>query len=119
MTRADEDLLSAAYHGRLDAVQRALAAGADIEAADPDTGLTALHLAVGRSHLDIVQFLIEGAGAAIKPDGFGRWPTVIAGECQSSQQVCDYIVEREAEVVGSASHDVGRARDIDYDEPDS
>lgn len=119
MTRADEDLLNAAYHGRLDAVQRALAAGADVEAADPETGLTALHLAVGRSHLEVVQFLIEEAGATIKPDGFGRWPTVIAGECQASQEVCDYIVEREAEAVDSASPHVGRDRDIDYDDGDS
>lgn len=91
-------LLRAAYRGRLDHVQSAIDDGADVNVVPDDTGLSALHLAVGQSHLDIVKYLIEKAGAAIQPDGFGRWPTIIAAECKASVEVCDYIVECEAEL---------------------
>jgi hypothetical protein len=114
-TQENLELLRATHRGSLDRVKRAVEGGADIEYVEPGTGLTALHMAVGRSHLDIAKYLIEEAGAAIKPDGFGRWPTVIAAQCRSSEAVCDYIVEREAEAVNSGSQETSTAREIDFD----
>ena len=89
-------LLYGAYTGSLRHVRQALVEGADVDYAEAGTELTALHLAVGRSWLDVAQYLIEEGGAAIKPDGHGRWPTVIAAQCGSSIEMCDYIAEREA-----------------------
>lgn len=90
------DLLYGAYNGSLKIVKRAVSEGADLESMQAGTCLTALHLAVGRNHLDVVKYLIEDAGAPIKPDGFGRWPTVIAAQCRASDDLSDYIVECEA-----------------------
>ena len=93
---ANKELLAAAHDGQLDRVKAAHASGADINHLSESIGLSALHLAIGRSHLDIVKYLVETAGAEFKPDRFGRWPTVIAAQCRSSAEICDYVVEREA-----------------------
>lgn len=93
---ANDELLRGAYGGNLERVKAALEAGAEVDFIPPETGLSALHLAVGRSHLAVVKYLIESAKAAIMPDGFGRWPTVIAAQCEASEEVCDYIVEHES-----------------------
>ncbi|MCP4935649.1 MAG: ankyrin repeat domain-containing protein [bacterium] len=93
-------MLRAAYRGQLKNVRAALKDGADVDIMPDDIGLSALHMAIGRNHLDIVQHLIEKAGATIQPDSFGRWPTIIAAQCKASDKICDYMVEREAELEG-------------------
>lgn len=93
---ADFDLLRAAHAGLLDEVKQALDEGANVGAADPVTGLTALHIAVGTNNLALVRYLIEEWQAPFGPDRFGRWPTVVAAECYASEELCDYIVEQEA-----------------------
>lgn len=93
---ANSRLLYGAYIGNLEVVRDALQQGADIECAEAGTDLTALHLAVGRSFVDVARYLIEEAGAKIRPDGFGRWPSVIAAQCRATEEMCDYIVAREA-----------------------
>ena len=46
--------------------------------------------------VDRAAAILEDAGARIGPDRSGRWPTVIAAECRTSDELCDYIVEAEA-----------------------
>jgi len=93
----NERLWYGAYNGDLALVRAALEDGADVESAEAGTGLTALHLAVGRSHLELAQFLIEEAGAQVKPDGFGRWPSLIAVQCRAASAVCVYMAKAELE----------------------
>lgn len=93
-------LLTAAYNGRTEAVIAALDSGADVAAKHSDTGLTALHMAVGTNNLPLVKMLVEDWKAPFGPDGFGRWPTVVAIRCRVSEQLSDYIVEKEAQALG-------------------
>jgi hypothetical protein len=87
--------LRAAERGEETTVKRLFESGAEIDTADLETGLTALHLAVGRNALDVVKFLV-GQGASFVPDRLGRMPTTIAAECEVSEELCDFIVEAEA-----------------------
>lgn len=89
--------LRAAYDGDLDAVKAAITGGINVNAADPANGLTALHLAVGRDQLPLVRYLVEEAHAAFLPDRRGRFPTTVAAQCEVSDDMNDYIVEREAQ----------------------
>jgi len=89
-------LLRAAYEGNLARAREAVEDGADVEYMEPQTKLAALHLAVGRDHLDLVKYLLEEVGAQLRPDGFGRWPSVIAAQCRASDAVSDFVVDREA-----------------------
>jgi Ankyrin repeats (3 copies) len=66
---------------------------------DDRTGMTALHIAVGRDHLTIAKYLVEH-GAVFIPDGQGRMPTTVAAECEVSDEMCDFIVEAEAKAEG-------------------
>lgn len=85
-----------AHDGDLDGVQQAVAQGANVNLWHDQTGLTALHFAVGTNNLALVKYLLETAGAEIVPDRSGRWPTVIAAECRVDEAMADYIVEKEA-----------------------
>lgn len=95
------DLYQSAYMGNSQGVRQALANGANVNGWQEQTGLTALHLAVGTNNFGLVKYLIETAGAEIVPDRSGRWPTVIAAECCAGEELCDYIVEQEAKVLQS------------------
>jgi hypothetical protein len=97
--RLDRALLKAAYDADFDGAVAALAAGADIDFADPDTGLAALHIAVGTNNLSLAREVIEEWGAQIGPDRRGRWPTVIAARCRVDDELADYIVEAEAKAL--------------------
>jgi hypothetical protein len=90
------EFLSAARRDDLATVKRLLQSGAEIDTPDFRTGLTALHLAVGRNALDVVIFLVC-QDALFVPDRLGRMPTTIAAECQVSEVMCDFIVDAEAE----------------------
>lgn len=94
-------LLRAAYSADSAAVIAALEGGADVNARDPVTGLTALHIAVGTNNLPLTSILIEDWGASFGPDGKGRWPSVIAAECRVDDSLANYIVEAE-EKAGSS-----------------
>lgn len=89
-------LLRAAYAADSAGVIAALEDGADVNAGDPVTGLTALHIAVGTNNLPLVRILIEDWKATLGPDGKGRWPSVIAAECRVEDDLAEYIVEVEA-----------------------
>jgi len=97
--RLDRGLLKATYDADFVAAVAALEAGADIGFTDPETGLAALHIAVGTNNLALSRVLIEEWGAKIGPDGRGRWPTVIAARSRVDDELADYIVEAEAKAL--------------------
>jgi hypothetical protein len=96
--RLDWQLLQAAYTGDVTGVRDALAAGANVNTVHEQTGLSALHIAVGSNNLAMTRYLIEEANAEIGPDRSGRWPTIIAAECEVDAILSDYILEAEANI---------------------
>ena len=92
----EQRLLMAAYGGDINGIQAALKLGADINATHPETGLSALHIAVGVNDIFLCRYLVEKCSVGFFPDRFGRWPTLIAAECQVDDALSDYIVEAEA-----------------------
>ncbi|MBK8174353.1 MAG: ankyrin repeat domain-containing protein [Rhodospirillales bacterium] len=97
----DHALLRAVYNADPDSAIAALDDGADVNATDPQTGLAALHIALGTNNLPMVRILVEDWGATIKPDGRGRWPTVIAARCRVDDELSDYIAEAEEKMQSS------------------
>jgi uncharacterized protein len=95
-------LIVAAYRGNLARVKDALKEGADVDFVDPATGLSALHIAVGTNDLVLCRYLIDECGASIRPDRSGRWPTLIAAQCRVSDELGDYIAEKEASALPAA-----------------
>ena len=65
------------------------------DAVDPETGMNALHIAVGRNNIEITKILIQ-YGVPFIPDNEGRMPSVIAAEMEVSDELADYIYEAEA-----------------------
>jgi len=96
--RLDWQLLQSAFSGDLAKVRDALAAGANVNTVHEQTGLSALHIAVGSNNLAMTRYLIEEANAEIGPDRSGRWPTIIAAECEVDAILSDYILEAEANI---------------------
>lgn len=96
--RIDEQLLKAAFAGDLTGVRGAVKAGADVDSVHAQTGLSALHIAVGTNNLALTRFLIEEAKVRIGPDESGRWPTIIAAECGVDEILSDYLLEVEAKI---------------------
>jgi thiol-disulfide isomerase/thioredoxin len=66
-------LTHAATNGHLEVARRLLAAGAKVDAEDPESGTTALWHAAMEGHVDIVRLLVE-AGACIEQLGDGESP---------------------------------------------
>lgn len=93
---AEDDMLACAYRGENDKVEAALAGGADIDMVDAPTGLCALHIAVGTNNLKLTRALVEKYRAGFFPDQAGRWPSLIAVECDVDENLADYITEAEA-----------------------
>ncbi len=98
---SNDALLKAAYAADSTAVIAALEDGAEVNAGDPVTGLTALHIAVGTNDLPLARILIDDWNAPFGPDGKGRWPSVIAAECGVDNGLADYIVEAESRFLGN------------------
>jgi uncharacterized protein len=77
-----------------------------LNATHPVTGMTALHIAIGRNNLEMTKALVE-AGAAFVPDNEGRMPSVIAAEMEVSEELADYIYEAESRALqGQGQEDV-------------
>lgn len=89
-----------AYMGNLAGVRKAVENGADVNAWHKQTGLRALHFAVGTNNLALVKYLLETAGAELVQDRSGRWPTLIAAQSYAGVELGDYIVEAEAKSLG-------------------
>lgn len=96
----DERLLDACHRSDTNAALAALGVGADVETVEPETGLSPIHIAIGTNNLSLTAHLHVLWGATIKPDGRGRWPSVIAARCRVGGDLCDYVVETEAELPG-------------------
>lgn len=100
-TDADQALLRSAYAADTKGVIAALEDGANVNAADQTTGLTALHIAVGTNNLHLTRILVEDWEAGFGPDAKGRWPTLIAAEAQVDEALADYIVMAEDQALGA------------------
>lgn len=92
----DLALLRSTYAANIKGVIAALEDGANVDAIDPVTGLTALHIAVGTNNLHLTRILVEDWEAGFGPDAKGRWPSLIAAEVEVDVALADYIVEAEA-----------------------
>ena len=92
-------LLDSAYDGMFDRIVALLESGASVDATDENTGMTALHIAVGRNNLEIARILVEH-GASFIADKQGRMPSTVAAECEVSEDLCDFIAEAEARAEG-------------------
>lgn len=95
----NEAFLSAVYNADNRRAVSALQRGANVNAADPVTGLTALHIAVGTNNLPLARILVEEWNAPFCPDGKGRHASVIAAECRVDSGLADYIVRSEAKAL--------------------
>jgi ankyrin repeat protein len=93
----NQALLRSAYAADTKGVIAALENGADVNAADAVTGLTALHIAVGTNNLHLTRILVEDWEAQFQADGKGRWPSLIAAEAGVDAELADYIIEAEAQ----------------------
>jgi ankyrin repeat protein len=78
---AGSALLTAVARGRAETVRALLAAGADPNVRQPDTGLTALMVAAGRGHGDIVTALLTAGADALTADP-GAGATALHKACQ-------------------------------------
>jgi ankyrin repeat protein len=70
-------LLFAARQGVLDAVRTLIAAGADVNRADPD-GISPLIMAIINAHYDVAALLVEKGADVNRPDSIGQTPLYAA-----------------------------------------
>ncbi|WP_143748771.1 ankyrin repeat domain-containing protein [Mesorhizobium sophorae] len=100
---SDEDIqrafLVAADQADEDELRRLVEEVTDINIPDAATGMTALHLSIGRNAMGAVRLLVE-RGAKFVPDKFGRMPSTVAVECEASDELIDFIVDAEARAEG-------------------
>lgn len=91
------EFLVAVCNGDLDTARNMLKNGQPVdEIIHEPTGMQALHIATGLDNLPLVRLLVEDWKASFGPDQVGRWPSVIAAECEVSEETLDYIAEAEA-----------------------
>jgi ankyrin repeat protein len=69
----------------------------DLNWVNPETGLPLLHYAVGRNRVEIVRFLLE-KGAKVTPDRNGRWPSILALQCECDDAILDLIEQAESAI---------------------
>lgn len=91
--------LDSAYQGLSKSIVWSLENGVSVDTLDEKTGMTALHIAVGRNNLEIARILVEH-GASFIADKRGRMPSTVAAECEVSEGLCDFIAEAEARARG-------------------
>jgi hypothetical protein len=88
-------LFDIAYAGRDDLAERYIDEyRSQINDIEAGTGLSPLHIAIGRNHLQLVKFLLD-QGAIVRPDRQGRWPSTIAELCEVDGEICDLVVDAE------------------------
>ena len=96
ISKADDLLLRSAYAGANADARAALEGGANVNAVDEHTGLSALHLAIGTNNAPLARTLVEEFSAAFFADSRGRLPSLIAAECAVDDTLSDYVVQAEA-----------------------
>jgi hypothetical protein len=77
------------------AVENLLIRGVNVNWVHPETGLPLLHYAVGCDRLETVKLLLR-RHADVGSDRHGRWPSILALQCECSDEVCDLIKAAEA-----------------------
>ncbi len=107
---ADSDVkgaqfLNAVRMGQISALRALVSGGANIQFQDPQTGESALHIAVAKNDLDVLTFLIEsGVNGALK-NRKGTTPILLAVE-NNQQRVIKALV---AKVENSGLHIINEA----------
>lgn len=92
----NKQLLLATAKGDVRRAVAALERGADVNVTGCH-GLKPVHIAAALNDLPLARTLIEDWNAALGPDGFGRWPSHVAAECNPGEAMGDYLLEKEAE----------------------
>jgi ankyrin repeat protein len=93
-----KSLHQAAYDGDLDQIQMHIAVGKDLNAVDEhDNGRTALHVAVGKGHMDIVKTLIAAGVAANTRSNNGNTPLHTAAYRGLTKMVA-FLISKGADV---------------------
>jgi hypothetical protein len=82
----------------------------------PTTGLPLLHYAVGSDRPKTVRVLLD-AGAEVAPNTHARWPSILALQCECSDEVCDIIDEAEARLEAYSTLEVGQAQSAQASAP--
>ncbi len=85
-----------AYSGKVREMEEWIAhhPSVSIDTFEETTGLTLLHIAIGRNDLELTRFLLAN-GATIMPDKRGRWPSLIAAACGVSDELYDLVADAE------------------------
>jgi hypothetical protein len=105
-TRFEDELFASAYSGDNENIERLLSQQESfINAIENSTGLALLHIAIGRNNIELTRFLL-GRGSQIFPDRSGRWPTLIAAECNVSDELYDLIADAEIAAEGKDGESV-------------
>jgi hypothetical protein len=95
-------LMSAAWTGRVDAAQRLLAHGADIDARDSQQGRTALMWAAVKGHTAFVKMLLAAGGNWKVMDNAGQTAEMLAARHKQHGVVKILCATRAAAATGSA-----------------
>jgi uncharacterized protein len=91
-----DEQFAIAYAGKVREIEEWIAhhPGVAIDTFEQTTGLTLLHIAIGRNNLELTRFLLAN-GATIMPDQRGRWPSLIAAACGVSDELYDLVADAE------------------------
>lgn len=93
---AAEELVDAAYEGRLDKIRRLLKRGVDINEAD-ENERTALHYAVDRKNLPIVLFLLR-SGANVNCRAVGHETPLMRASKMNNEEMVRLLADHGAEI---------------------
>ena len=95
---ANEQLVEAAKHGRLDEVKELLQSRADLETrSDDHLKVTPLHVAAEKGHIDVVQLLLEKSAKIEAKSSSGRAPLFLAAD-QYQIEVAQLLLEKNAQI---------------------
>ena len=78
LTELDKQLLIAAKEGKTDKVESLWRKGADLDAQDPQNGMTAMHIACQHEDASMVKFLYGLGALTTIEDNYGRTPKKVA-----------------------------------------
>jgi uncharacterized protein len=91
-----DEQFAIAYAGKVREIEEWIThhPGVAIDTFEKTTGMTLLHIAIGRNNLELTRFLLAN-GATIMPDQRGRWPSLIAAACGVSDELYDLVADAE------------------------
>jgi hypothetical protein len=97
-------LYEAAKAGKLDEVEAAVGAGAEMEWANPDEfGYRAVHAASQRGHKDVVAFLAS-RGADVNAVDDTQWTPLHMAACEGKASVCTTLLALKADPAAKTKH---------------